>query len=131
MKHMAIDAKERLIESIQKNLDGNPAILIGSGGSIPYGLPSMNNLASTILSSLDSVYVNDSGWRDFKRELSISRDFESAIGNSSISSELHNDIVKVIWETISRCDNEALRNFIKESTVPDITMILKKLIMIE
>jgi len=30
---------EKLTKTIQKKLDGNPVLLIGSGASIPYGLP--------------------------------------------------------------------------------------------
>lgn len=53
------DKLEKLTTTIQKKLDGNPALLIGCGCSIPYGLPSMNALAAEIKARLHEKYQND------------------------------------------------------------------------
>lgn len=37
---------EKLTTFIQSYLNNNPALLIGSGASIPYAIPSMEDLAS-------------------------------------------------------------------------------------
>jgi len=73
------DNLEKLTSTVQKMLDGNPAILIGSGGSIPYGLPSMSDLADEIKSKLQTKYENDEQWKSFISALERSKNLELAV----------------------------------------------------
>ncbi len=62
---------ERLTSTIQRKLNGNPALMIGCGGSIPYGLPSMEELSKGIKNSLQGKYKNDETWESFILELLV------------------------------------------------------------
>ncbi len=45
--------KEKNFNFVQKAVSTPPLILVGSGGSAPYGLPSMTELGKHLVDSLD------------------------------------------------------------------------------
>lgn len=117
---------EKLTTLIQEKLSGNPAILVGSGGSIPYGLPSMHGLSVEIENNLGSKYSTDSEWIKFKKELEKQKDFEKALGCVNISDIIHADIIDAVWNIINKKDSEAYLNFIKSGMQPALTKIIRK-----
>lgn len=56
-KSLINEKVEILALTIQKYLSDNPSILIGSGCSVPYGLPTMDDLAKEIVEKLDRVVI--------------------------------------------------------------------------
>lgn len=128
MKAKPDDKYEKLTTSIQRKLDRNPVILVGSGGSIPYGLPSMGDLAREITDQLSPILKDQDSWKAFLVELSASSDFESALGKTTLTEEVHNSIIETIWAYIDRKDREAISNFLRHGTTPAITLILRKFV---
>ena len=126
MKNTADEKLEKLTTTIQQKLDGNPAILVGCGGSIPYGLPSMADLATEITSKLDDQYQNDDGWKAFIAELASSDNLEVALEKISLKEEILNSIIWTVWTLIDRKDREAINGFLQNGTSPSLTSILKK-----
>lgn len=122
------DKLEKLTTSIQKKLDGNPALLIGSGGSIPYGLPSMQALSTEIVKKLEGIYKDEDCWKEFVAELKRTNNLELALENIVLKDEIHNSIIKTVWSFINKKDREAFLEFIKNGTYPALTMILKKFV---
>jgi hypothetical protein len=123
-----VDKYEKLTTSIQRKLDGNPVILVGSGGSIPYGLPSMLDLAKEITDRLSPALHDQESWKAFQLELSATGNFELALGKTTLTEEVHNMIIEVIWAYIDRKDREALSSFLRSGSIPAITPILRKFV---
>lgn len=128
MKSMENEKLERLTTAIQKNLAGNPSLLIGSGGSVPYGLPSMKALSAEIIRKLGPLYQTDTAWKSFITELSTSGNFESALDKAFLSNEIHNAVIDTIWSFIDMKDREAIVEFLKHGTFPSLTLILRKFV---
>jgi len=124
----ADDKLEKLATSIQQRLDGCPAILIGSGGSIPYGLPSMQALAAEIVNKLEAKYHDEDSWKAFVTELNITNNLELALENIMLKDEIHNSIIITVWSFINKKDREAFLEFMKYGKYPALTMILKKFV---
>lgn len=122
------DKLEKLATCIQQRLDGCPAILIGSGGSIPYGLPSMQALAIEIVSQLEIKYQDEDNWKAFVTEINSTNNLELALENIMMEEKIHNSIIATVWSFINKKDREAFLDFVKSGTYPALTMILKKFV---
>ncbi|TEB05592.1 hypothetical protein Psch_02633 [Pelotomaculum schinkii] len=126
---LTIDEKlEKFATSIQQRLDGCPALLIGSGGSIPYGLPSMKDLATEIVNQLETKYQEEDSWKAFVAELNNTNNLELALDNIMLKDEIHTSIIATVWSCISKKDREAFLDFIRHGKYPALTMIIKKFI---
>lgn len=128
IKPVTDDKIEKLAFSIQNYLSGNPAFLIGSGCSIPYGLPSMNELSEEIVHQLDSAYYGDSTWQEFLEQLKINHNLEIALEAVTMREDIHESIIKVVWSYIQKKDNEAFLRFIISGSFPELAKIIKKCI---
>ena len=128
MKLKTDDKLEKLAIGIQQRLDGCPALLIGSGGSIPYGLPSMQALAIEIVNQLEDKYRDEDSWKAFVAELKSTNNLELALENIIMEDEIHNSILLTVWSFINKKDREAFLEFVKYGKYPALTMILKKFV---
>lgn len=117
---------EKLAVTIQKYLLGNPAILIGSGCSVPYGLPSMNNLSVEIVKQLEGVFSAEDSWKEFVAELRATNNLETALESVSMKEDIHDAIIRVVWDCINKNDNDAFLNFVNSGSYPDLTKIINK-----
>lgn len=117
---------EKLTTAIQKHLNNNPALLIGSGASIPYGLPSMENLADEIKSTLQEKYKDDDQWKTFIKKLGETRNLEITLDNVDLKVAIQVDIIRTLLELIERKDKAALTDFISKNYYPALTNIIKK-----
>jgi hypothetical protein len=123
------DKLEKLATTVQKKLNGNPAVLIGCGGSIPYGLPSMSDLAAEIVRQLETTYSHEDIWTTFITELKDGNNLETALEKVTLNDEIHSSIVSTIWSIIDKKDREAFNNFLQQGTAPALTSILKKFVL--
>lgn len=119
---------ERFASTIQKMLDGNPAILLGSGSSIPYGLPSMNDLSDAIKLTLSPKFSEEESWKSFLEELGKTNNLESALEKTQLKEEIHNDLLWCVWEKVTNNDHSAQNNFLTTNTTPELSHILNKFI---
>ncbi len=120
---------EKLTTTIQSYLNSdNTTLLIGSGASIPYGLPSMGALTSEIKTKLQGKYETDPQWIELIQELESSGNLEETLDKVELKDEIHKNIIWTVWNLIEQKDNEALVNFIVKNTKPALTNILKKFV---
>lgn len=117
---------ELLALTIQKFLSGNPSILVGSGCSVPYGLPTMGKLADEIVSVLNKEFENESSWIDFVHELNQTQNLETALEAVAMKEHIHDEIIRVVWECITKCDNIAFSSILQTGQSPDISKIITK-----
>lgn len=128
MKVEVNEKLEKLATTIQQKLDRNPALLVGSGGSVPYGLPSMGDLAAEITNKLATQYRDEDTWKAFVAELERSNNLESTLEKITLKEEIQDSIIFTIWSFIDRKDQEAINNFLKNGKFPALTLILKKFV---
>jgi len=95
---------DKCITLVQKYLEDSPLIVLGSGASIPYGLPSMGRLAKEICENDSSRTINDKGFDDFCNLLNTDLDLESALDKSTLKEETRDLIREIVWEYINKCD---------------------------
>ena len=87
----------------QSYLENSPLIVLGSGASMPYGLPSMRNLAEAI--EADPVVKDDPEFANLCQAIDASG-LEAAIDSVQLRPETIEHIRTVTWETINRHDTE-------------------------
>ena len=90
-----------------------PVIILGSGASIAFGLPSMGDLSEHIKSNMevDAVPEDQSGnWSKFCGLLEKGIDLETALHQVNFSPEMTNLIVRSAWQLINECDNEVYKS---------------------
>lgn len=122
------DKIEKLTTSIQRKLEGNPSILVGSGGSIPYGLPSMWALAKEITSKLESLYKDQDDWKAFVAELTSTNNLETALEKISLKAEIQKSIIETVWSVIDKKDRDAINGFIKQGNSPALSLVIRKFV---
>jgi len=102
---MAIDIedslKDKFAKLIQKYLENLPVIILGTGATIPYRLPSMSELASHLKTSINE---SSDEWKKFLSALGKDGDLEKALQVTQISPELTDKIITSTWELINRRD---------------------------
>lgn len=71
--------KNDIFLMVQKALNRPPLILVGTGGTIPYGISGMPKLANWLLRKLNSKYAGNPKWKEFDKRLKSGLDLESAL----------------------------------------------------
>ncbi len=89
------------ISLIQSYLQNSPLIVLGSGASMPYGLPSMRALAEKIKG--DPVIASDSNYNKFCDTIDI-YGLEGAIDTVQLSSNTLDTIRQVTWNEVNYYD---------------------------
>ncbi len=104
--------KDKFSRIIQKYLEKQPVILLGTGATIPYGLPSMPELADHLRVSIE----NDSGeWKAFLSALNGTGDLEKALQETQLTSPLTDEIVNRTWTFVNQKDLEYYKKLIGET----------------
>ena len=95
------------LSTMQGYLENSPLIVLGSGASMPYGLPSMSSLAECIKSS--DIVKDDPNYGAFCASLS-SEGLEKAIDSVSLNEATINAIRTITWENVNGCDLNYLKS---------------------
>jgi len=112
-----------LAKKIQKYLDKIPLIILGSGATIPYGLPSMQDLSNFIVSN---IYSEDKEWLSFKAKLQEGIDLETALNQVNLSEELIKHIIFNTWKLINDKDKKYFKQILKDTN--GIQLLLNRLL---
>lgn len=89
------------LSTMQGYLENSPLIVLGSGASMPYGLPSMASLAESIINAPE--VKTDPAYSDFCSQIGM-YGLEAAIDNVGLASSTLNAIRQIVWEVINCCD---------------------------
>lgn len=95
-----------IFKHIQKAVAGTPLILIGSGSSATYGLPTMGTLGKHLLAKLTPLHSRDTNWQSFQRNIRAGMGLEEALTDVVLSSDIIDDIRKETWKLVSQKDLE-------------------------
>lgn len=118
--------KDEIFKLIQRSLSNPPLILVGSGGSAPYGLPSMGDLGIHLINSLDSKYSRNYSWNQFVENLNDGQDLETALSKLSLDDGIIEDIRKETWKLISEKDLDLFKSVFLANKVLSIGSLIKK-----
>ncbi len=88
-------------EFIQGYLENSPLIVLGSGASMPYDLPSMGELAEEIKKS--DIVSSDPNYNAFCTAVNESG-LEGAIDAVNLLPETLKEIQRVVWTTVNEKD---------------------------
>lgn len=101
---------EDLARCAQHFLAERPVIVLGTGATIPHGLPSMQVLADLLL---DTIKENPPGWEDFSVCLAKTKDLEQALQEVTLPEKTVEILVAATWEIISSKDSEFYEELLK------------------
>lgn len=118
--------RDVLAKLIQKYLENQPVIVLGTGATIPYGIPSMPDLAGHLKTSITDKSTE---WNSFIHELDRTDDLETALHNTHLPPSLTNIIIETTWKFINQKDLDFYECLIKERvTYNPLRDLLSKLL---
>ena len=109
MKPQSMTPIEFAIEECQKCLQASPVIVLGSGASVPVGLPGMDALANHLKCSMKAKMGTGPDEELVKKFVSrlVDIGLESALQEVNLNERLSDHIVKETWELICKADLNA------------------------
>ncbi|MCE1187587.1 MAG: SIR2 family protein [Ignavibacteria bacterium] len=119
---MSLEVIANIVQKYVSNT--NPVLVLGTGASIPYGLPSMPTLATELTRKIafpsdDENYVE---WQKFCNELDKTGDLEKSLNNVELNASIENRIINETWQYINGKDlllhDRLLQDKAKSSLIP-------------
>lgn len=108
---MDLDA---LLKQLQDWTNRVPLIILGSGASVPFRLPSMWALGEHIKNSISFVDVDDQQqFEKFKVLFDTNGDLEATLSELQLRDNVLNEIVCKTWELVNKSDLEAYEQFLQ------------------
>lgn len=101
---------EDLARYAQRFLAERPVIVLGTGATIPHGLPSMQALAKELLAAIND---NPEGWDIFAKRLDEVKDLEQALHDVPLPQDTVEILVRKTWEIVSEKDIELYNQILK------------------
>ncbi len=103
--------KDKFAKLIQKYLEKQPVIILGTGATIPYGIPSMPELASHLKVSITDGATE---WGSFLSALEKTGDLEKALQDTQLTPALTEKIIISTWEFVNQKDLAYYKNLVDE-----------------
>ncbi len=116
---------EDLARYTQRFLAERPTIVLGTGATIPHGLPSMTMLAEMLLSTIKS---NPSGWSEFSKRLVETKDLEQALHDVPLPEETVELLVEATWKIVSKKDVCVFEKLLREPVSFPLAKLFKYLL---
>ncbi len=111
---------EDVAKLAQKYLEDIPAMIIGSGASIPYGIYSMNSFADELLKCIDT---ESDDWRKFRRVYSQHKNLELVLHRVDLSKNTLSNIIECTWNLFSQKDIEVFKSILNEYSEIQLTRL--------
>ncbi len=118
--------KENFFKIVQQYTKDVPLLLVGTGGTIPYGIPGMKELSEHLVTSLNGKYKSDEMWDKFVSKINNGIDLESALTDINLKSEILNDIIAQTWMLVNSADIALLNNILTYKTIMPLSKLIKK-----
>lgn len=96
---------EQISKLAQSCFQGNPVIVLGSGASMPHGLPSMGDLAAFLKDHINPVGDKEKdGWDTVIAEMDAGKHLEAALEGKNLPDSLLQSIVRETWNCVNEKD---------------------------
>jgi hypothetical protein len=106
---------KNIFQQIQSVKDTNPVIVLGSGASVSYGIPSMWTLADAITKYFNAHPFTDEKAKEaiksFLSLLANGKGLEESLLEVKVPKVVEESIVRVVWDLISESDQKAFIRF--------------------
>lgn len=116
---------ETVVKKIQGYLVDSPLTILGSGASVPYGFPTMNELGKEIKKS--KIIISDPVAKLFFESID-EVGLEAAIDRHDISSPIKEEIRRITWGYINASDMECFQRIIEGERLDPLVKLIKKVI---
>lgn len=121
-------SKEGIARLAQSCFQGNPVIVLGSGASMPYGLPSMNDLAEFLKAHIiPDGEAEKEAWGQVVSALEAGDHLEAALERKNLPEKLLSKIICQTWNCINEKDAEVYFGLARNPAVFPIGRILEAL----
>ena len=116
---------EHIAKLAQKYTANRPVVILGSGASIPYGLPSMSDLAGELLDKID---LDQDTWLNLKEKLEEKRDLENALHEVELEDSVLKLVIGEVWNLIAEKDIEIYNQLLEKPRLLVLARLLAYLL---
>ncbi len=106
---MAMELND-FFKAVQEIMQKNPLLLVGTGGSMPYGIPGMSDLCEHLKEELSPGFAADYAWNAFLQELDNGNGLESALLKVTLPDNIQTGILYATWNLVSHADLKLFRS---------------------
>ncbi|WP_028900100.1 SIR2 family protein [Prevotella sp. HJM029] len=120
---------DALLKQLQDWTNKVPLLVLGSGASVMFGLPSMWKLGEHLKNTL--TFKDDADQRQFeafKKSLEEKKDLEKTLLKIQLNDTVLKSVLKATWELISKTDLEAYKQFILNGENMPLAVLMRHLL---
>ena len=107
---MASNLSDSARQIIQRCFEGQPVMVLGSGASVPHGLPTMKDLSEYLKANVQPVPAEQNIWKNIVAKLESGEDVEAVLDAVQRDSDLLQKIVESTWVLIEAKDRDVFEN---------------------
>lgn len=120
---------DALLKQLQDWTNKVPLLILGSGASVPFGLPSMWRLGEHLKNTLSFDDDADKAqFEAFKKSLDEHQDLEKALLGIQLNNNVLNTVIKATWELIAEADLKAYEQFVLNGKEVPLVILMKHLL---
>lgn len=120
---------EALLKQLQDWTNKVPLLILGSGASVPFGLPSMWTLGEHLKNSLSFDNDTDNAQLEaFKISLDESNDLEKALLAIQLNENVLKAVIKTTWQLISEADLKAYEQLVLNGKETPLVILMRYLL---
>ncbi|MDR2927800.1 MAG: SIR2 family protein [Cytophagaceae bacterium] len=120
---------EELTKKVQDWTNQVPLIILGSGASIPFGIPSMSELGKHLKENITFSGTEDKEQFDsFKLEFEKSNDLETTLLKLQLRDAVLNEIVCKTWSFINKKDVEFYEKLLQDNSIIPLSELITYLL---
>ncbi len=120
---------DALLKHLQDWTNKVPLVILGSGASVSFGLPSMWKLGEHLKKSISFADTDDQKqFNEFIIQLDVLRDLELALHELRIRPDVLKEIIFKTWEIVNKHDLEAYDQFINNKFEFPLAELIKYLV---
>ena len=103
---------DEIFKRVQEIAQKKPLLFVGTGGSIPYGIPGMDKLCERLKEELSPIFAEQPTWNAFLQELDNGDGLESALLKVTLPDEIQTEILNVTWNLVTTADLKLFRSLV-------------------
>ncbi|MCA0335184.1 MAG: SIR2 family protein [Bacteroidetes bacterium] len=120
---------DALLKQLQDWTNKVPLIILGSGASVPFGLPSMWKLGEYLKNTLHfDNDIDNAQLEAFKKSLEDSNDLEKALLGIQLNDKVLRAVIEATWRLIAEADLQAYEQFVLNGKEVPLVILMKHLL---
>lgn len=101
-----------VFKAVQEIAQKKPLLFVGTGGSIPFGIPGMDGLCEHLKITLSPRFTGIPAWETFLRELDNGEGLENALLKVALPDEIQTGVLHATWNLVSEADLKLFRSLV-------------------